>query len=202
MSRWAPCKRADFVRRLGTRHQFMADKSGIPARSSPCDTACSAGPGFYPALPGSSPITTPFLLSKLTRSKGPSLHRHYPASSVPLTLSDTQTMRNPFRSRRRSRPCHHPGPPLLTADYLLGMLCSLPRWSNPCRWLSVERAPAPGSSGLARPSPLQSRVGTTLRLSRPARASHALRPAKLLAHLSVDFVARFRPGRFPDRTAR
>jgi len=23
------------------------------------------------------------------------------------------------------------------ADYLLGVLCSLPRWSDPCRWLSV-----------------------------------------------------------------
>jgi len=50
-------------------------------------------------LPGSSPITTPFLLRKLTRSKGPSLHRHYPASQVPLTLSDAQMVRNPFRSR-------------------------------------------------------------------------------------------------------
>ena len=59
----------------------------------------------------------------------------------------------------RSRPCHHPGPLLLTADYLLGMLCSVPRWPNPCRWLSVWRAPAPGSSGLARPSPLPRRVG-------------------------------------------
>ena len=40
------------------------------------------------------------------------------------------------------------------------------------------RAPAPGSSGSARPSPLKRRVGTTLRLSRPAQASLALRPAK------------------------
>jgi hypothetical protein len=67
-----------------------------------CDTACSAGPGFYPALPGSSPITTPFLLCKLTRSKGPSLHRHYPASQVPLTLSDAQMVRDPFRPRAQA----------------------------------------------------------------------------------------------------
>ena len=42
----------------------------------------------------------------------------------------------------------------------------------------------------------------TLHISRPARALHALRPAKLLAHLSVDFVARFRSGQFtqPNRS--
>jgi len=53
----------------------------------------------HPALPSSSPIAAPFPLCKLTRSKGPSLHRHYPASSVPLPLSDAQMVRNPFRSR-------------------------------------------------------------------------------------------------------
>src|ERR1039457_7385023 len=44
-------------------------------------------------------ITAPALLPKLTRSKGPSLHRHYPASQVPLTLSDAQMARDPFRPR-------------------------------------------------------------------------------------------------------
>src|ERR1700722_9050550 len=39
------------------------------------------------------------------------------------------------------------------------MLCSLPRWPHPCRWLSVLRVPAPGSSEWARPSPLKRRVG-------------------------------------------
>jgi|ERR1039457_3882604 hypothetical protein len=44
-------------------------------------------------------ITAPSLLPKLTRSKGPSLHRHYPALQVPLTLSDAQMARDPFRPR-------------------------------------------------------------------------------------------------------
>jgi hypothetical protein len=33
-------------------------------------------------FPGSSPITSPLLLPKRTRSEGPSLHRRYPASAV------------------------------------------------------------------------------------------------------------------------
>ena len=44
-------------------------------------------------------IIAPSLLPKRSRSKGPSLHRHYPASQVPLTLSDAQMVRDPFRSR-------------------------------------------------------------------------------------------------------
>src|SRR6266581_146078 len=59
-----------------------ACRSGIPARSSPCDTACSEVPESYSVLPDSSSITAPSLLHKHTRSKGPSLHRHCPASSV------------------------------------------------------------------------------------------------------------------------
>src|SRR5712691_1530050 len=42
---------------------------------------------------------------------------------------------------RRSRPRDHPGPPLLTQSYLLGMLCSLPRWSDPCCWLCFSALP-------------------------------------------------------------
>jgi hypothetical protein len=51
-------------------------------RSSPCDTACSEVPGSYSVLSDSSSITAPSLLHKHTRSKGPFLRRHYPASSV------------------------------------------------------------------------------------------------------------------------
>ena len=99
----------------------------------------------YQAFP---PITSPFLLSKLTRSKGPSLHRHYPASSVPLTLSDSQMVRNPFRFPFAGRdPRDHPGPPLLTADYLLDMLCSLPRWTNPYHGYGCSAFPRRAFSG-------------------------------------------------------
>jgi len=116
---------------------------------------------------------------------------------VPLTLSDALMVRGPFLPRCRPRPCLHPGPPLLTHDYLLGMLCSLPRWSDPCCWLLWRRAPASGSSGSIPPSPLQRRVGTTLGLSGPAQASLALRPAKSLAHHSWTLSRGSSPASFP-----
>ena len=43
---------------------------------------------------------------------------------------------------------------------------------------------------------------STLQLSGPAQALLLLRPARLLAHLSVDFVARFQPVRLPEPAAR
>jgi hypothetical protein len=93
-------------------------------------------------------------------------------------------VRHPFRRRSLVATPRPSRASPTDADYLPGMLCSLPRWSDPCCWLSRWRAPAPGSSGSIPPSPLQRRVGTTLGFSRPARALHALRPAKSLAHLS------------------
>jgi len=97
----------------------------VPAASFAVRYSLICRSRIYPAWPGSSPITTPFLLFQAHQKQG---------SFPPPAL---------------------PGPPLLTADYLPGMLCSLPRWPNPRRWLSICRAPASGSSGLARPSPLQ-----------------------------------------------
>jgi hypothetical protein len=110
---------------------------GYRPRKSAQDAIQKSGPGFYPAFSGSSPITVPFLLPKPTRSKGPSLHRHYPASSVPLTLSDAQMVRRPFRRRSRVATPRPSRASPTDADYLPGMLCSLPRWSDPCCWLWV-----------------------------------------------------------------
>jgi hypothetical protein len=130
-----------------------------------------------------SSITGPSLLHKRNRSKGPSLHRHYPASSVPLTLSDTQMIRHPDDGVCGTRPHDHPGPPLPTLDYLSGVLYPLPRWIGsvhdgyrvgafPCRVL-------PNPLRLPR---FRDGSASTLQLSGPARISHALRPARLLAH--------------------
>jgi len=177
--------------------------TGGRSRPSPCDTACSARSRSHPALPSSSPIAAPFLLCKLTRSKGPSLHRHYPASSVPLTLSDAQMVRNPFRSR--SQVATLPPPRASPTDRRLPYLACCAHYpggpirANGYRFSALPRRVLPDGLGLPRSS---AGSASTLDLSRPAPASLALRPAKLLAHLSVDFVARFRSGQFPNRTAR
>jgi hypothetical protein len=132
------------------------------------------------ALSGSSPITVPFLLLKHTRSKGPSLHRHYPASQVPLALSDARMVRHPvdavlgFATPQPSRAFP------TDSDYLPHMPCPLPRWFG-----SVHSGYVVGAlPRRALPDPLglpHSSAGSapTWSLSRPARASYALRPARL-----------------------
>ena len=52
----------------------------------------------------------------------------------------------------------------------------------------------PGSGCLPR---FQGGSASTTSLSRPAQASLVLRPARLLAHLTVDFVTRLRPAQLP-----
>ena len=49
---------------------------------SPYGRAPSEAFGYFQVLPGSSPITDPRLRQKRTRSQGPFLRRHYPASQV------------------------------------------------------------------------------------------------------------------------
>jgi hypothetical protein len=98
-------------------------------------------------------ITGPFLLHKHTRSKGPSLHRHYPASSVPLTLSDARMTRRPFWRRSRIATPRPSRASPNYADYLSGVLFPLPPVDRiGARWLSCWRAPAPGSSRSVLPS--------------------------------------------------
>ena len=112
-------------------------------------------------------------------------------------------VRHPYGGLCGALPHDHPEPPLLALDYLSGVLYPLPRRTESVhdgyRVGALPRRVLPDPFCLPR-----FRVGSasTLQLSGPAQALLALRPAKLLAHLSVDFVARFQPGQFPNRTAR
>src|SRR5664280_2280910 len=96
-------------------------------------------------------------------------------------------------SRRRD----HPGPPPLTPDYLSDMLCSLPRWTDSVRYGSCDgafpRRVLPDSFRLPRSC---DGSASTLPLSRPAQALHALRPARLLAHHTWTLSRGFDPPRF------
>src|ERR1019366_1416960 len=94
------------------------------------------------ALSGSSPITAPFLLFKHTRSKGPSLHRHYPVSRVHLTLSDTQMVRHPEDAVRGARLPDHPGPPPLTQITFLACCAHYPGGPTGADGYSIARSRA------------------------------------------------------------
>src|SRR6266496_4201857 len=115
-----------------------------------------------------------------------------------MTLSETQVSRDPIgrvwsclRWLRAS--------PNYT-DGLLRMPCSLPRWIGLVRvdW-NMARSRAglfPNRCGLPETN---GRSASTTFLSRPARASLALRPADLLAHLSRTLSRGSHPGGYPPK---
>src|SRR5215472_15880214 len=94
-------------------------------RSSPGDTACSEVPGSYSVLPDSSSITAPSLLHKHTRSKGPFLRRHCPASQV-LWPSPTPRLAAALSDDVWGRDPHQSRDSLTDPDRLLCMPCSIP----------------------------------------------------------------------------
>ena len=72
------------------------------------------------------PLTLSHLLQKRSRSKGPSLHRHYPASQV-LFPSPTPAQARTKSSVTGRYPAPGTGLPRCP-NYLPDMLSSLPRW--------------------------------------------------------------------------
>src|SRR4029453_14984450 len=152
-------------------------------RSSPCDTACSEVPGSYSVLSDSSSITAPSLLHKHTRSKGPFLRRALPGLHGHMALSDAQTGRRPFWQRSESRPPANPEPPSLTQTTFSACRAQYPGGPDSgARWLASCAFPRrflPCPCSLPR---YRGGWASTSLLSRPAQASHALRPAQLLTH--------------------
>jgi len=82
----------------------------------------------------------------------------------------------------------HSGPPPLTLTALSDVPCPLPRWTvsvhDGYRLGALPRRVLPDPFCLPR---FRAGSASTSQLSGPARTSHSLRPAGLLAHLSVDF---------------
>src|SRR5215831_13277809 len=118
-----------------------------------------------------------------------------------MALSDSQTGRRPFRRRLGSRLPASPEPPSLTSDHLLCMPCSIPRWTGSgARWLAscaFPRGSLPCPCCLPR---YEGGSASTSLLSRPAQASHALRPARLLTHHTWALSRGFALASFPART--
>src|SRR6202049_29219 len=135
---------------------------------------------------------SPRHLRKRTRSQGPFLSQHYPASTV-IRPRLTPAMAAAFATLR-------PLPSPLTG---------LPRLPEPPFRRAVPTTPAdragarvdcfPAHTGFPQ---MAGGSASALSLSRPAQASLTLRPAGLLNRLKAAFVTRLQPSRLPDRTAR
>src|SRR5262247_2898998 len=156
------------------------------------DTAFSEGSGPSRCLQAHRQSPSPRLLRKHTRSQGPSLRRHYPASTV-------------------VRPCPTPANAAACCDVEAATLAS--NGSPPITRITLPtcRAHYPGGSSgcscrlLPRSCSLPHIPGgsaSALSLSRPAQALLALQPAESLSRPKATFVTRLRPFRLPGRAAR
>jgi len=141
------------------------------------DTACSATSGTNARFIRLASMTAPSLLHKRTRSKGPFLHRHCPASTV-VRPSPTPGLAAILKDGVRGATSTSAGPPAMTQIAFPACRAQYPGGPNRCvhRFLPCWR-------GLPR---LTGGSASTTSLSRPAQASLALRPAELLARPTAD----------------
>src|SRR5499426_1038104 len=156
------------------------------------DTAFSEGSGPSRCLQAHRQSPSPRHLRKHTRSQGPSLRRHYPASTV-------------------VRPCPTPANAAACCDVEAATLAS--NGSPPITRITLPtcRAHYPGGSSgcscrlLPRSRGLPQMAGgsaSALSLSRPAQASLTLRPTESLSRPAATFVTRLQPAQLPARAAR
>src|SRR5207344_970246 len=135
---------------------------------------------------------SPCLLRKHTRSQGPFLRRHYPASTVILpcpTPADAAA-----RSDVEAAALAPNGSPPITRTTFPTCRAHYPGGSSrcSCRLLPRSRGLPLVAGGSA----------SALSLSRPAQASLTLRPAGSLSRPQATFVTRLQPMRLPTRAAR
>ncbi len=160
---------------------------------SPYGRAPSEAFGYNLVLPGSSPITDPWLLRKRTRSQGPFLRRPYPASQV-------------------VRPCPTPARPTVLATTLElrpPTETGLPRLPGPPSQRAVPITPVDRSGCICRllphstrPSPTDRRVGIH-NFTFEACSDFTRVTARWIAQPpKAAFVTRLRNGRLPNRPAR
>ena len=143
-------------------------------------------------VPGSSPITDPRLRPKRTRSKGPFLRQHYPASSV-VWPSPTPVRPVACATVGAASPRQDGSPPMTRI--------TLPACRAPYPGGS-RRVPVSIASPLTRPSPFPRRVGIRI-FTFEASSGFTRVTARWIAQPpTAAFVTRLRPGQLPGQAAR
>ena len=170
----------------------MRDRTGSPARLSPCRRVSSAKSGSHRVFAGSSPITASSFASETYQKSGSFPPPALPGFRGTTTLSDARQDRMPCSTVEAATLIPRTGLPRLR-NPCLDVLCPLPRWTVPVRLSAASRS--------MRPSPVSGRVGvhnfpfgacsgfthvTARRVAQPPEAA---------------FVAGLRYGQSPNRTA-
>ncbi len=148
--------------------------------------------GYFQVLPGSSPITDPWLLRKRTRSQGPFLCRHYPASQV-VRPCPTPARPAMHATALEARPPAGTGLPRLPASPCLRAVPTTPVDRNGC---SCRLLPRP-----TRPSPNLRRVGVHDFTFEACSDFTRITARKLAQPPKAAFVAGLRSHRLPDEIA-
>jgi hypothetical protein len=135
---------------------------------------------------------SPRHLRKHTRSQGPLLRRHYPASTL-LRPCPTPALAAACRDVEAATLAYDGSPPITRTTFPT-CRAHYPGGSNGCACRLLPRSCSlPQMAGGS---------ASALSLSRPAQASLALRPAGSLSRPEATFVTRLQPCQLPSRAAR
>ena len=137
-----------------------------------------------------TPISLSSARSSAPRTRAPSLHRHYPASSVRMSPSDSCRARPP-KEPLPGRPGQPDRPPVLPVT-----ACVRAAPTTPASRSDLHVSVHPVALGGLRP--LRGDSALAFNLSRPAQASLALRPVRLLTRPERASVPGASTGRSPS----
>src|ERR1700688_4750263 len=195
-NRTCPIKASGSPTGFTVRHtESKRTASGFGAVSnspSPLDTAISGGSCLLWCLQAHRQSPRPSHLRKRTRSRGPFLSQHYPASTV-IRPRPTPAMAAAFRDVEAATLSLDGSPPITRTTFPT-CRAHYPGGSSGCACRLLPRSYSlPQMAGGS---------ASALSLSRPAQASLTLRPAAFLTRPKGAFVAGLHPCVFPGRAAR
>ena len=134
---------------------------------------------------------SPHHLQKRTRSRGPLLHRHYPASTL-LLPRPTPAVTTAYCDAEAATPVRDGSPPV-TANHPSDVPCPLPRR---IAWVRVSI-----TSPRVRPSPNDRRVGIRIRTFEACSGFTFVTAHRIAQEPKAAFVAGLQPSQLPGRAA-
>src|ERR1700686_2313543 len=135
---------------------------------------------------------SPHHLQKRTRSRGPLLRRHYPASKL-LLPRPTPAVTTAYCDAEAATLVRDGSPPV-TSNHLSAVPYPLPR--------RIERVRVSIASPLIQPSPFDRRVGIRIDTFEACSGFTHITARRIAQPPNAAFVTRLQPCRLPDRAAR